>query len=75
MRVYFTRAMDWLQWLCIVWCSIAIVCMTILIFTGVVMRYGFDGRTRVKLRELRGYLDQADPDFLASVATDTRQSR
>lgn len=41
MRAQITRAMDWLQWLCFVWCSIAIVCMTVLIFTGVVMRYGF----------------------------------
>jgi TRAP-type C4-dicarboxylate transport system permease small subunit len=40
------RAMDWLQRLCIVWCSIAIICMTILIFTGVVMRYGFSTGAR-----------------------------
>lgn len=46
MRGYVTRAMDWLQWLCIAWCSIAIVCMTILIFTGVVMRYGFSTGAR-----------------------------
>jgi len=46
MRAHMTRAMDWLQWLCIVWCSIAIVCMTILIFTGVVMRYGFSTGAR-----------------------------
>jgi len=46
MRAHMTRAMDWLQWLCIVWCSIAIVSMTILIFTGVVMRYGFSTGAR-----------------------------
>lgn len=46
MRAQITRAMDWLQWLCIVWCSIAIVCMTVLIFTGVVMRYGFSTGAR-----------------------------
>lgn len=46
MRAQITRAMDWLQWLCVVWCSIAIVSMTILIFTGVVMRYGFSTGAR-----------------------------
>jgi arginine decarboxylase len=35
-----------------------------------VMRYGFDGRSRVKLPELRGYLDQADPELLASLVDD-----
>jgi len=35
-----------------------------------VMRYGFDGRTRVKLPELRGYLDQADPELLAALIDD-----
>lgn len=38
--------MDWLQWLCVAWCSVAIVAMTILIFTGVVMRYGFETGAR-----------------------------
>jgi len=46
MRAHITRAMDWLQWLCIAWSSIAVVCMTILIFTGVVMRYGFSTGAR-----------------------------
>lgn len=46
MRARVIRAMDWLQWLCIVWCSIAIVCMTVLIFIGVVMRYGFSTGAR-----------------------------
>ena len=45
-RNSFTRAMDRLQWLCIAWCSLAIVAMTILIFTGVVMRYGFSAGAR-----------------------------
>jgi len=46
MRAHLTRAMDWLQWLCIAWSSIAVVCMTVLIFTGVVMRYGFSTGAR-----------------------------
>lgn len=46
MRAAFIRTMDRLQWLCIAWCSLAIVAMTILIFTGVVMRYGFSAGAR-----------------------------
>lgn len=46
MRVRIIRAMDCLQWLCVAWCSIAIVSMTVLIFTGVVMRYGFSTGAR-----------------------------
>lgn len=33
--------MDYLFRLCVIWCSVAVVAMTVLIFTGVVMRYGF----------------------------------
>jgi TRAP-type C4-dicarboxylate transport system permease small subunit len=46
MRSSYIRTMDWLQWLCVAWCSLAIVLMTILIFTGVVMRYGFETGAR-----------------------------
>lgn len=41
MRSSYVRLMQTLHWACIAWCSVAIVCMTALIFTGVVMRYGF----------------------------------
>lgn len=41
MRESFIRWMNRLQWLCFFWCGLALVCMVILIFTGVVMRYGF----------------------------------
>lgn len=46
MRASYIRMMDRLQWLCIAWCSLAIVFMTVLIFTGVVMRYGFETGAR-----------------------------
>lgn len=46
MRATYIRVMDRLQWLCIAWCSLAIVAMTVLIFTGVVMRYGFSTGAR-----------------------------
>ncbi|MHA1548591.1 MAG: TRAP transporter small permease [Alphaproteobacteria bacterium] len=41
MRETYVRLMARLQWLCFFWCGIALVSMVILIFTGVVMRYGF----------------------------------
>lgn len=41
MSALYIRLMAWLQWLCVFWCGVSIVLMTILIFTGVVMRYGF----------------------------------
>lgn len=41
MRASYTRLMDRLQWLCFFWCGVALVAMTTLIFSGVVMRYGF----------------------------------
>lgn len=41
MRAGYVRLMDRLYTLCVFWCGLAIVCMTALIFTGVVMRYGF----------------------------------
>lgn len=41
MRVTYVRWMDRMQWLCFAWCSVALVAMACLIFTGVVMRYGF----------------------------------
>jgi len=41
MRAGYVRLMDRLYTLCVFWCGLAIVCMTVLIFTGVVMRYGF----------------------------------
>ncbi len=41
MGAAYVRLMDRLYALCVFWCSLAIVCMTALIFTGVVMRYGF----------------------------------
>lgn len=41
MREPYVRVMQMLHWACIVWCGAAIACMTVLIFTGVVMRYGF----------------------------------
>jgi TRAP-type C4-dicarboxylate transport system permease small subunit len=37
----YVRLMDRLYTLCVFWCGLAIVCMTTLIFIGVVMRYGF----------------------------------
>jgi TRAP-type C4-dicarboxylate transport system permease small subunit len=46
MRASYIRLMDRLQWLCVIWCSLAIVAMTIMIFTGVVMRYVFETGAR-----------------------------
>ena len=46
MRASYIRLMDRLQWLCVAWCSVAIVVMTIMIFTGVVMRYVFETGAR-----------------------------
>ena len=36
-----------------------------------VMRYSFDGRSKVKLPELRAYLDQADPELLSALDDDS----
>lgn len=41
MSAAYIRLMDRLYTLCMFWCGLAIVCMTGLIFTSVVMRYGF----------------------------------
>lgn len=41
MRPRYVRIMDWLYWLCVIIGSVSIVCMTGLIFVGVVMRYVF----------------------------------
>jgi len=41
MRAGYIGLMAKLYTLCVFWCGLAIVCMTVLIFTGVVMRYGF----------------------------------
>ena len=41
MSAAYIRLMDRLYMLCMFWCGLAIVCMTGLIFTSVVMRYGF----------------------------------
>ena len=46
MRASYIRLMDLLHRLCIAWCSISVVAMTVLIFTGVVMRYGFSTGAR-----------------------------
>lgn len=46
MRASYIRVMDRLQWLCVAWCSLAIVAMTVMIFTGVVMRYVFETGAR-----------------------------
>ena len=41
MQALYVRAMDRLYWLCILVCIVSVVAMTVLIFTGVVMRYVF----------------------------------
>jgi TRAP-type C4-dicarboxylate transport system permease small subunit len=41
MGAAYVRLMDRLYTLCVFWCGLSIVCMTALIVTGVVMRYGF----------------------------------
>ena len=41
MSATYIRLMDRLYALCMFWCGLSVVCMTVLIFTGVVMRYGF----------------------------------
>ena len=41
-RPAYVRVMDKLYLLCMVVCVISIVCMTVLIFTGVVSRYVFE---------------------------------
>jgi TRAP-type C4-dicarboxylate transport system permease small subunit len=46
MRDLYVRLMGWLQKACLFWCGVSIVAMTILIFTGVVMRYGFSTGAR-----------------------------
>ncbi len=42
MRPAYVRVMDKLHLLCLVVCVVSIVCMTVLIFTGVVSRYVFE---------------------------------
>lgn len=41
MRDIYVRWMERLQTLCFFWCGLSLVAMAVLIFTGVVMRYGF----------------------------------
>jgi TRAP-type C4-dicarboxylate transport system permease small subunit len=41
MATLYRTAMDWLERLCLGICIVAIASMTVLIFVGVVMRYGF----------------------------------
>lgn len=46
MRDTYIRVMERLQQLCYLWCGTSLVAMAVLIFTGVVMRYGFAAGAR-----------------------------
>lgn len=46
MRDSYVRWMERLQALCFFWCGVSLVTMAVLIFTGVVMRYGFSRGAR-----------------------------